>query len=72
MARLKPGVSIRHAQAGMQVLWSQVVDAVNDTAPEPGKGWYSCGYRASSGTLSDKSSGELPAGLIVRRCATSW
>jgi len=29
-ARLKPGVSIEKAQAGMQVLWPQVVEAVNE------------------------------------------
>jgi predicted permease len=29
MARLKPAVSITQAQAGMRVLWPQVVDAVN-------------------------------------------
>ena len=29
MARLKPGVSIQRAQAGMRVLWPQVADAVN-------------------------------------------
>jgi len=32
VARLKPGVSIQQAQAGMQVLWSQAVEAVNDAA----------------------------------------
>jgi predicted permease len=37
MARLKPGVSIRQAQAGMQVLWPRVVDAVNDTAVKAGR-----------------------------------
>lgn len=37
MARLKPGVSIRQAQAGMQVLWPRVVDAVNDTAAKAGR-----------------------------------
>jgi predicted permease len=36
LARLKPGVSILQAQAGMQVLWSQVVRTVNDTVPKGG------------------------------------
>ena len=30
VARLKPGISIQQAQAGMQVLWSQAVETVND------------------------------------------
>jgi predicted permease len=37
MARLKPGVSMRQAQAGMQVLWPRVVDAVNDTGVKAGR-----------------------------------
>jgi predicted permease len=36
MARLKPGISIQQAQAGMQVLWPQVVEAVNDAAVKAG------------------------------------
>ena len=32
VARLKPGISIQQAQAGMQVLWSQAVETVNDAA----------------------------------------
>ena len=36
MARLKPGMSIEHAQAGMRVLWPQVVDAVNDATVKNG------------------------------------
>jgi len=36
MARLKPGISIQQAQAGMQVLWAQVVEAVNDAAVKAG------------------------------------
>jgi len=30
VVRLKPGISIQQAQAGMQVLWSQAVETVND------------------------------------------
>ena len=37
MARPKPGVSIRQAQAGMRVLWPRVVDAVNDTGVKAGR-----------------------------------
>ena len=37
MARLKPGVSMQQAQAGMRVLWPRVVDAVNDTAVRDGR-----------------------------------
>jgi predicted permease len=37
MARLKAGVSVRQAQAGMQVLWPRVVDAVNDTGAKAGR-----------------------------------
>jgi predicted permease len=37
MARLKPGISMGQAQAGMQVLWPRVVDAVNDTAVKAGR-----------------------------------
>jgi hypothetical protein len=37
MARLKPGISMQQAQAGMQVLWPRVVDAVNDTAAKAGR-----------------------------------
>jgi predicted permease len=36
MARLKPGLSIQQAQAGMQVLWAQAVEAVNDAAVKAG------------------------------------
>ena len=36
MARLKPRISIQQAQAGMQVLWPQVVEAVNDAAVKAG------------------------------------
>ena len=36
MARLKPGVSIPHAQAGMRVLWPQVRDAVKDATVKGG------------------------------------
>ena len=36
MARLKPGLSIQQAQAGMQVLWPQVVEAINDAAVKAG------------------------------------
>ncbi len=36
MARLKPGVSIAQAQAGMRVLWPQAVEAVNDAMVKPG------------------------------------
>jgi len=36
MARLKPGISIQQAQAGMQVLWSQVAEAVNDASVKAG------------------------------------
>ena len=36
MARLKPGISIQQAQAGMQVLWPQVVEAVNAAAVKGG------------------------------------
>jgi predicted permease len=36
LARLKPGISIQQAQAGMQVLWPQVVEAVNDAAIKAG------------------------------------
>jgi len=37
MARLKPGVSMRQAQAGMQVLWPRVVEAVNDIGVKAGR-----------------------------------
>ena len=37
MARLKPGVSMQQARAGMQVLWPRVTDAVNDTAVKAGR-----------------------------------
>jgi predicted permease len=37
MARLKPGVSMKQAQAGMQVLWPRVVEAVNDSAAKAGR-----------------------------------
>jgi hypothetical protein len=33
VARLKPGISIQQAEAGMQVLWSQAVQTVNNAAP---------------------------------------
>ena len=36
MARLKPGISPSQAQASMQVLWSQAVEAVNGTAVKAG------------------------------------
>jgi predicted permease len=36
VARLKPGISLPQAQAGMQVLWSQAVQTVNATAPKGG------------------------------------
>jgi len=36
MARLKPGMSMQQAQAGMQVLWAQAVEAVNDAAVKAG------------------------------------
>jgi len=36
MARLKPGISLPQAQAGMQVLWSQAVEAVNAAAVKAG------------------------------------
>ncbi len=36
MARLKPGVSVRQAQAAMQVLWPQAAEAVNDAAVKAG------------------------------------
>jgi len=36
VARLKPGISIEQAQAGMQVLWSQAVQTVNAAAPKGG------------------------------------
>jgi predicted permease len=36
MARLKPGISFQQAQAGMQVLWAQAVEAVNDAAVKAG------------------------------------
>jgi predicted permease len=36
MARLKPGISIKQAQAGMQVLWAQAVEAVNGAAVKAG------------------------------------
>ena len=36
MARLKPGISIQQAQAGMQVLWAQAVEAVNGAAVKAG------------------------------------
>ncbi len=36
MARLKPGVSIAEAQAGMRVLWPQVAEALNDAAVKAG------------------------------------
>jgi predicted permease len=37
MARLKPGVSMQQARAGMQVLWPRVTDAVNDAAVKAGR-----------------------------------
>jgi predicted permease len=37
MARLKAGVSVRQAQAGMQVLWPRVVEAVNDNGAKAGR-----------------------------------
>jgi predicted permease len=36
MARLKPGVSIQQAQAGMQVLWPQVAETINDATVKAG------------------------------------
>jgi predicted lysophospholipase L1 biosynthesis ABC-type transport system permease subunit len=36
MARLKPGISIQQAQAGLQVLWAQAAEAVNDAAVKAG------------------------------------
>ena len=36
MARLKPGISIQQAKAGMQVLWAQAVEAVNGEAVKAG------------------------------------
>ena len=36
VARLKPGISIQQAQAGMQVLWSQAVQTINDAAVKAG------------------------------------
>ena len=36
VARLKPGISIQQAQAGMQVLWSQSVEAINDATVKAG------------------------------------
>ena len=36
VARLKPGISIQQAQAGMRVLWSQAVTMVNDAAVKAG------------------------------------
>ena len=36
MARLKPGLSLEQAQAGMRVLWPQVVEAVNDATLKRG------------------------------------
>jgi predicted permease len=36
MARLKPGISIQQAQAGMQVLWAQAAEAINDAAVKAG------------------------------------
>jgi predicted permease len=37
MARLRPGVSMKQAQAGMQVLWPRVAEAVNDGAAKAGR-----------------------------------
>jgi predicted permease len=37
MARLKPGISTGQAQAGMQVLWPRVAEAVNDSAAKAGR-----------------------------------
>ena len=37
MARLKPGLSMRQAQAGMQVLGPRVAEAVNDTGVKAGR-----------------------------------
>jgi predicted permease len=40
MARLKPGISIQQAQAGMKVLWAQAVEALNGAAVKAGgKPW---------------------------------
>jgi predicted permease len=36
MGRLKPGVSVRQAQAAMQVLWPQAAEAVNEAAMKAG------------------------------------
>jgi predicted permease len=36
MARLKPGISMQQAQAGMRVLWPQVLEMVNDAAVKGG------------------------------------
>ena len=36
VARLKPGISIQQARAGMQVLWSQAVEVVNNQAAKAG------------------------------------
>jgi len=36
MARLKPGISIQQAQAGMKVLWAQAVEALNGAAVKTG------------------------------------
>jgi predicted permease len=36
MARLKPGVTIEQAQAGMRVLWPQVAEAVSDAVAKSG------------------------------------
>jgi predicted permease len=36
VARLKPGISIQQAQAGMEVLWSQAVQTINDAAVKAG------------------------------------
>jgi predicted permease len=36
MARLKPGISIQQAQAGMEVLWAQAVEAINNAAVKAG------------------------------------
>ncbi|MGO9258714.1 MAG: ABC transporter permease [Bryobacteraceae bacterium] len=37
IGRLKPGMSLGHAQAALRVLWPQVVDAVNEGAARNGK-----------------------------------
>ena len=36
VARLKPGIFIQQAQAGMQVLWSQAVQTINDASVKAG------------------------------------